>query len=437
MNMNMNMNKHSIIKYGIYGRDYFNDLLEMSKDETRRALLSSSGGEKYIPSYIPTDLRILDGIEIMDRKNKKRITHTHPAFEIFMDWRELEIVKENIQKEGHTLVLRVFELRKQKERYKEKKKKRTGEGVNRDEKKKEHMLFNKCFLSYIEERSNDIDRRKRFEKWAIENSRISTKKKSTSQRCHEELEKWILSYRRAIEQYKRNAHLHRFLEKTQEIREEAIKQACPSKDIAIVSYDSMVRTEVVDTIDKSDQTQNIHPAFDIFIEWWELLIRKKDNDNERHMIANDIFAPDNHFHVTNLRFFMSSTEKELLRKFCQSYRYDTENRVTEWLDHEHPEYPENPIKKALKRQDIHTEGTSKLLKKFMEYDPDNPAKQKNIHLYQHRIKNQKQEAQKICWRKEKKKRAEGSLMADAEKRNAVSSQERHRTTFINTKIGEP
>lgn len=72
----------------------------------------------------------------------------------------------------------------------------------------------------------------------------------------------------------------------------------------------------------------------------------------------------------------------MLKDFCKSYRYNTKDKVIKkWLEHEHAKYPENQIKKALKHQYIHKEGTGKLFRKFIEYDKDNPAKKKNIHRY--------------------------------------------------------
>jgi len=86
--------------------DYFDYLLNMREMDLARQKIC---GNNYIaPNY--DDFILWKGAELIAERRKKNNTNTttHPAFQVFMEWREHEEVKKNIEEERYQIIKMVY-----------------------------------------------------------------------------------------------------------------------------------------------------------------------------------------------------------------------------------------------------------------------------------------------------------------------------------------
>lgn len=91
-----------------------------------------------------------------------------------------------------------------------------------------------------------------------------------------------------MEWYKSQAVLDRYFDKKKEMREDAMQYAaCSSSEdiVAVPKGDGGI-------ISESNKMENMHPAFDIFMEWREIAIQEETKQNEQHMVAYHLYITD-------------------------------------------------------------------------------------------------------------------------------------------------
>jgi len=211
----------------IYEFDFLLKKREKELMRQHKQVVGNSDGDKIKSRccYVPPDyddFMARKGAEII--RNKRR--NIHPAYEVFMQWREHELIQENIKQEEYNLADTIdSEYR------------RTRQYLNKREEK--------CLWLYGKNRNQNFwyPGSTHIERGFIELlNKQNNDKKGTQKVCSPLMKKFQLRFQTEMNDYKRKANALRLMEKKIEIRDDAKSAYKSEEDFIDDHLDNLYRS---------------------------------------------------------------------------------------------------------------------------------------------------------------------------------------------------